>query len=124
LTGGPGDGPAVVIHELLTGGADFRALRWQPLRPGVEIHRLWGEGPAGPGGALLRYAPGARVPCHEHRGFEQILVLSGWQADERRRYDSGTLFIHAPGTRHEVVSPEGCLVLAVWQGGTQIVGPG
>ena len=26
-----------------------------------------------------------------------------------------------PGTRHTVVSPEGCLVLAVWQSGVQLV---
>jgi anti-sigma factor ChrR (cupin superfamily) len=85
----------------------------------VEIAHLYGDGPRHPGAALLRYAPGARVPRHEHVGYELIHVLSGWQADERRRYDAGTLFVHPPGTRHEVVSPEGCLVLAVWQAGVE-----
>ena len=122
----PPGGPALVIEQLLGRAGDLSALStlaWLPLRPGVDIHRLWGEGPEQPGAALLRYAPGGRVPLHEHRGYEQILVLSGWQADETRRYEAGTLFVHAPGTRHAVVSPEGCVVLAVWQGGVEIVEP-
>ena len=118
--------PTLVIERLLDQAGDhsrLAALDWQPLRPGVDIHRLWGQGPEQPGAALLRYAPGGRVPLHEHRGFEQILVLSGWQQDDGRRYEAGTLFVHAPGTRHAVVSPEGCVVLAVWAGGVRLVDP-
>ena len=111
----------MVIEQLLERAADPGALTWVPLRPGVDIHRLWGNGPTEPGAGLLRYRPGARVPLHEHRGYEQILVLSGWQSDERRRYDAGTLFVHAPGTRHTVVSPDGCLVLALWHGGVRVI---
>jgi anti-sigma factor ChrR (cupin superfamily) len=110
-----------VIEQLLGGTGVLAGLDWQPLRPGVDIHRLWGEGPAKPGAALLRYAPGGGVPLHEHLGWEQILVLSGWQQDERRRYEAGTLTVHPPGTRHAVVSPEGCVVLAVWAGGVRMV---
>ena len=123
---GPSRGPTLVIERLLDQAGDhsrLAALDWQPLRPGVDIHRLWGQGPEQPGAALLRYAPGGRVPLHEHLGFEQILVLSGWQQDDRRRYEAGTLYISAPGTRHAVVSPEGCVVLAVWAGGVALLDP-
>lgn len=121
-----GGGASVVLDHLLAQAqaGELSAVSWAVLRPGVEIHRLWGDGPAGAGAALLRYAPGARVPRHEHRGHEQILVLSGWQVDERRRYDAGTLFVHPPGTRHAVSAPEGCVVLAVWEGGVEIVDAG
>jgi anti-sigma factor ChrR (cupin superfamily) len=113
----------LVIEQLLGGAGDLSGLPWQPLRPGVDIHRLWGNGPEQPGAALLRYAPGGSVPLHEHLGHEEILVLSGWQVDGHRRYDAGTLFVNAPGTRHAVLSPEGCVVLAVWHGGVRVVEP-
>jgi anti-sigma factor ChrR (cupin superfamily) len=88
---------------------------YQPLRPGVEILYLYRDDETGGSCALLKYAPGAQVPPHEHRGYEHVLVLSGYQCDERGRYGRGTLVINAPGTSHRVWSPEGCLVLIIWQ---------
>jgi anti-sigma factor ChrR (cupin superfamily) len=90
-------------------------LPWQPLRPGVEIHRLYGAEHEGPSAALLRYRPGAEVPWHVHTGAEHILVLSGSQEDHRGRYGAGSFVVNQPGTRHRVVSPDGCLVLVVWE---------
>jgi anti-sigma factor ChrR (cupin superfamily) len=64
---------------------------------------------------VLRYLPGAEVPRHVHTGFEHILVLSGAQHDERGRYTAGTFVVNPAGTAHRVWSPEGCLVLIVWE---------
>jgi anti-sigma factor ChrR (cupin superfamily) len=91
------------------------ALPWQPLRPGVEIHRLYGSADEGPSAALLRYQPGAEVPLHSHTGVEHIYVLTGAQEDSRGRYAAGSFVVNFPGTRHNVRSPEGCLVLIVWE---------
>jgi anti-sigma factor ChrR (cupin superfamily) len=90
-------------------------LVWAPFRPGVDRHVLYDCGPEGPAAALLRYQPGVSIPPHEHVGYEHILVLSGVQEDERGRYPAGTMVINPPQTQHHVRSPEGCVVLAIWQ---------
>jgi anti-sigma factor ChrR (cupin superfamily) len=87
---------------------------WTPWREGVDICRLYGDGDTGPAAALLRYAPHAEVPLHEHSGYEHIFVLSGSQEDARGVYRAGTMVLNQPGTRHRVRSPEGCTVLVVW----------
>jgi anti-sigma factor ChrR (cupin superfamily) len=84
---------------------------FKPFREGVEIAKLY-DGP--PDVALLRYAPGASVPAHFHRGLESILVLSGSQSDERGTYRTGALVLNPAGTSHRVWSEEGCVVLIQW----------
>jgi anti-sigma factor ChrR (cupin superfamily) len=86
---------------------------WSPFRDGVEIHEVYSH-PGGPAAALLRYAPGAVVPLHEHSGHEHILVLTGSQVDGRGEHLAGTLVVNLPGTRHTVTSPRGCVVYVVW----------
>lgn len=103
------------FFELLQRAAAPDRLDWQPLRPGVEFHALYGRPGQGPAAALLRYAPGAEVPVHEHSGYEYILVLEGVQEDVRGRYPPGTLVVNPPGSRHAVRSVEGCIVLAIWE---------
>lgn len=90
-------------------------LRWEPLRTGVEVAWLYREPDDGPAAAYLRYAPGARVPAHEHTGYETILVIAGAQSDGRGRYPAGTLAVNPPGSRHAVWSDEGCTVLIIWE---------
>jgi anti-sigma factor ChrR (cupin superfamily) len=69
---------------------------------------------------LLRYQPGARVPSHTHLGVEHIFVVQGSQEDESGHYPAGTLLISPTGSRHQVASAEGCIVLAVWSEGIQV----
>jgi anti-sigma factor ChrR (cupin superfamily) len=102
-------------HDLADLVAREGALAWKPLRDGVDIHTLYQTGEDGPAAALLRYRPGAEVPRHEHTGFEHVLVLRGAQEDERGRYATGAFVVNPPGSRHAVRSPEGCLVLVVWE---------
>ena len=92
-------------------------LPWKPLRPGVDIFRLYGgaEGDDGPSAALLLYAPGATVPEHTHPGHEHIYVLSGSQSDDSGTYGAGSLVVNRPGTRHAVRSEHGCVVLIIWE---------
>ncbi|MGD9738613.1 MAG: cupin domain-containing protein [Bauldia sp.] len=100
------------IAGLLDGG--WKEAEFVPFRPGVEISRLAGD-PAGASVALLRYAPGASVPMHEHTGLETIVVLDGAQSDDRGRYAAGAIAINPAGTRHRVWSDEGCVVLIQWE---------
>jgi anti-sigma factor ChrR (cupin superfamily) len=94
--------------------ADVDALKFRPLRPGVEIHVLH-ETPEGARAAVLRYAAGAEVPPHRHDGYEYIYVLQGEQGDERGSYGAGSFVINEPGSIHRVTSPDGCVVLILWQ---------
>jgi anti-sigma factor ChrR (cupin superfamily) len=103
-----------ISFDQLLARATLGPLDWEPFRPGVSIARLYDHGD-GHSAALLRYEPGARVPRHAHPGFEHILVLQGSQQDERGAYRAGTLLVNLPGSEHAVESPEGCVVLAVWE---------
>ena len=88
---------------------------WSPFRPGIQIHRLYGNSDSGPSAALLRYSPGASVPYHRHEGYEHIHVLHGAQVDAGGSYAAGTLIVNPPGSGHEVHSPDGCVVLVIWE---------
>jgi anti-sigma factor ChrR (cupin superfamily) len=89
-------------------------MAWQPFRPGVDVHRLWGD-PAGASAALLRYAPGASVPRHLHQGAEHVHVLEGSQRDDRGLHVAGSVVVNEAGSTHQVESPDGCVVFVVWE---------
>lgn len=103
------------ITDLMT---TWRDLPFEPFRSGVEIHHIRQGAPAL---AILRYAPGARVPLHLHTGLETILVLEGVQCDERGSYAEGALVLNPEGTVHSVWSDTGCAVLIQWERPVQIL---
>lgn len=105
----------MILTDLFALADQPERLSWEPFRPGVEIHRLYGDGHQGPAAALLKYEPGAGVPNHRHTGYEHIIVLSGAQQDSRGNHGVGTLVINSPETSHDVVSDEGCIVLIIWE---------
>jgi anti-sigma factor ChrR (cupin superfamily) len=107
------DRTAPRINEILA-RLDRDEFAWEPFQPGVEIHRLSGD-PSGAWSALLRYAPGARVPLHRHGDVEEIHVLRGSQRDERGVYPAGSHVFNPAGSAHTVESPEGCVALLIWR---------
>ncbi|HEX4446621.1 MAG TPA: cupin domain-containing protein [Polyangiaceae bacterium] len=113
--------------EVLRRVFDLKALAagdvdWKPWREGVDICRLYGDGDTGPAAALLRYAPNAEVPFHEHHGYEHIFVLAGEQEDASGVYPAGTMVVNPPGSRHRVRAPQGCTVLIVWERPVELLG--
>ena len=96
----------------------WQSLPFAPFREGVEVHYIKQGAPAL---AVLRYAPGAKVPHHLHTGLETILVLDGVQSDERGDYGKGTLIMNPEGTTHSVWSEQGCAVLIQWERPVQIL---
>lgn len=104
----------LILKDLLNIAALQDQLPWQPFREGVDIYRLYGDG-KGAAAALLRYQPGAKVPRHEHQGFEHIFVLSGSQTDQNGEHEAGTLVINPPSSNHSVMSISGCIVLVIWE---------
>jgi anti-sigma factor ChrR (cupin superfamily) len=111
----------LAIAGLFGKGTDYDKFDWRFFREGIDMARLYGAADQGPSAALLRYAPGAKVPVHIHHDIEHILVLSGAQSDEDGSYEPGTLLIHGPGTRHSVVSDQGCIALAIWLSPVEIL---
>lgn len=105
----------MILSDLFSLANHPERLSWEPFRPGVEIHRLYGNGNQGPAAALLKYEPGASVPRHDHTGYEHIIVLSGAQRDHQGNHGAGTLVINPPDTSHDVVSDGGCIVLIIWE---------
>lgn len=107
-----GKASAISLHlpDVLGGG--WKTASFGPFRDGVEICHLRQADPAV---ALLKYAPGARVPRHLHTGLETILVLDGSQSDERGTYKSGDLVLNAEGSAHSVWSEQGCVILITWE---------
>lgn len=97
-------------------------IAWTPFKNGVDIHRLYGDGITGPTAALLRFREAGKVPLHEHRGFEHILVLAGSQRDQNGVATAGTLMINPDGTRHSVISEAGCIVLAIYNESVRFLG--
>lgn len=103
------------LESLWRPGTAEPAVPWEPFRAGIEISRLYGDGNAGPAAALLRYQPGASVPWHRHTGYEHVLILQGAQTDLNGVHQAGTLVINPPGSRHTVLSEQGCLALVIWE---------
>lgn len=104
----------LILKDLLNITSLQEKLPWQPFRDGVEIYRLYGDGTSA-AAALLRYQPLAKVPKHDHQGFEHVFVLSGSQTDENGEHLAGTLVINPPQSNHSVTSVSGCIVLVIWE---------
>jgi len=107
--------PLVLSGVLANIDALEKSLDWQPFRPGIDIARLYNDGDAGSSSAFLRYTPGATVAYHSHPGYEHILILKGSQTDRLGEHGPGSLIINPPGTAHSVTSPNGCIVLILWE---------
>lgn len=107
--------PRIDLKELFSIGEWQDDIEWRPFRDGVEIHRLYGDGIEGPTAALISFRKAGTIPPHLHNGYEHILVLHGAQSDQNGRIEAGGLMINPPGTRHAVISEEGCIVLAIYE---------
>ncbi len=68
----------------------------------------------------MRFAPGAVLPDHEHVKIEQTYVLEGKLVDkegpaEGLEVDPGEFVWREAGSRHVACTPEGGLMLAMFQ---------
>lgn len=100
---------------------DVPSLALQDTRfPGVQVKPLLLDRSQGLASSLMRMAPGAELPDHEHVLIEQTWVLEGHLID-RTGPDAGVeckagQFIWRPaGSRHSAWSPNGALLLGFFQ---------
>jgi anti-sigma factor ChrR (cupin superfamily) len=95
---------------------DIEELPWEPSRfPGIETKTLFIDKATGSVTALIRMAPGARLPDHEHPLSEQSFVLEGTLADDDGECAAGNFVWRPGGSRHQAWSQDGCLVLGIFQ---------
>ncbi len=95
---------------------DVDKLPWTQMRfPGVEAKVLMENKATGMSTVLMRWAPGARLPEHEHVAIEQTYVLEGSFADHDGVCRAGQYVWRRPGSRHAAWTDEGCLMLAIFQ---------
>lgn len=106
------------LHAKIVRPAD---MQWQKTRfPGCEVKTLLFDRESGLVTALMRFAPGATLPDHEHVKIEQTWVIEGTLVDKEGP-DAGLAakqgeFIWRPaGSRHVAWCPEGGLMLAMFQ---------
>lgn len=96
-------------------------LPWEKTRfPGVETKTLFLDKPHGLVTVLLRMAPGAVLPDHEHVLVEQTYMLEGRLVDKEGPEAGAAVgpgdFVWRPaGSRHAAWTPDGGLMIAVFQ---------
>jgi anti-sigma factor ChrR (cupin superfamily) len=96
-------------------------MQWQKTRfPGCEVKTLLFDRDTGLVTALMRFAPGAVLPDHEHVRIEQTFVLEGRLVDKEGpdaglEVGKGEFVWRPAGSRHVAWAPEGGLMLAMFQ---------
>ena len=96
-------------------------MEWQKTRfPGCEAKTLLFDHATGLMTALMRFAPGAVLPDHEHVNIEQTYVLEGSLVDKEGpakgiEAAAGEFVWREPGSRHVAWCPDGGLMLAIFQ---------
>jgi anti-sigma factor ChrR (cupin superfamily) len=96
-------------------------MEWKNTRfPGCEVKGLLFDKETGLFTALMKFAPGATLPDHEHVKIEQTYVLEGKLVDKEGpakdlTVGPGEFVWREAGSRHVAWTPEGGLMLAMFQ---------
>jgi anti-sigma factor ChrR (cupin superfamily) len=96
---------------------EVAALPWEKTRfPGVESKTLLVDRATGVVTSLMKFAPGARLPEHEHVLIEQTYVLEGSLVCGEGECKAGDYVWRPAGSRHVAwAGPQGGLMLAMFQ---------
>lgn len=92
---------------------DTHALPWTSSPSGqVDRRRVHRVGPAESGQvtSVVRYAPAAAFPEHDHPEGEEILVLEGVFSDQLGHAPAGMHLLNPEGHRHAPWSEKGCVL--------------
>lgn len=91
--------------------------------PGLRIFNI-DSSASGVHARLMKFAPGARFPHHEHRGHERVLVLEGAYTDGQVEVHAGDEQRMDVGAAHElhIIGPSEC-VAAISERGIAFTSP-
>lgn len=106
-----------VLPQALLECLPEQRVRWRPWLPGVKGMRLHLDNTTA-ALRLVKFAPGLRVPLHDHKATELVLVLDGVIHEAGNRYARGDVAIAEPGHAHEQIVDAGseCVALILNQG--------
>ena len=92
-------------------------MEWQKTRfPGCEAKTLLFDRSTGLMTALMKFAPGAVLPDHEHVKIEQTYVLEGSLMCPEGECKAGQFVWRPAGSRHHAwAGPKGGVFLAMFQ---------
>jgi len=100
------------LGDLASRYVDVESLPWEQTRfEGIEFKTLMVE-PEGMLTTLVRMAPGAVLPDHEHVEIEQTWVIEGSLKDDEGEATVGSFVWRPGGSRHTAWSPNGALLLS------------
>jgi anti-sigma factor ChrR (cupin superfamily) len=96
---------------------DVDALPWEKTSfPGVEGKTLVVDRESGLATMLMRFAPGAKLPHHQHMKIEQTFVLEGSLVCGEGECKAGQFVWRPAGSQHEAwAGPQGGIMLAIFQ---------
>ena len=96
---------------------EVASLPWEKTRfAGVEMKTLLVDRETGVVTSLMKFAPGALLPDHEHVLIEQTYVLEGSLLCGEGECKAGDFVWRPAGSRHEAwAGPQGGVMLAMFQ---------
>ena len=113
--------PGISAHDALPPMAsrflEVESIPWQASRyEGIETKTLLVDPTAGLLTMLMKMAPGAKLPDHEHVGVEQTWVLEGSLDCSEGSCGPGNFVWRPAGSRHDAwAGPDGVLLLGMFQ---------
>jgi len=110
--------PRRVLDESLPGEHESRTVRanegrWKAVAPGVEVRKLQVDRNRGTVTLMIRMAPNAVLPAHDHHGPEDSYVVAGSCRIGAIALETGD-FHHVDPTAHHgdvVANDDGCTLL-------------
>ena len=95
---------------------ETHAMPWEATRyPGIEAKTLLVDRRTGLLTVLLKMAPGAMLPEHEHVRIEQTFVIEGALVCGEGTCGAGNFVWRHPGSVHEAHAPDGLLGIGIFQ---------
>jgi anti-sigma factor ChrR (cupin superfamily) len=103
--------------ELASHFLDVQNMPWEKTKyEGIEQKTLLVDPKTGMLTALMRMAPGAKLPDHEHVRIEQTYVLEGTLLCPEGECKAGQFVWRPAGSRHHAwAGPKGGVFLAMFQ---------
>ena len=80
--------------------------------PGMSWHKITYNKETGQGTYILKMDPGSRSLAHEHKNYEEFLMLDGELIDpDNKVFKKGDFVTFEPGSSHSSYTKSGCLIL-------------
>jgi anti-sigma factor ChrR (cupin superfamily) len=101
-------------EAVLPGAPQWQEPAWEDVAPGISCQLLANDEERHIVSMLVRLAPGAEYPPHQHAGLEELHLLEGelW-IDERKLYPGDYNRAEHPTGDKRVWSETGCMCVLV-----------